>query len=122
MYIFILIISIANRLRYNAELHKNYDSMSNSTSSVSRIKPSNRKEYRLAKQLIIMNLLEMSTSVFLLLLFMNNITPDFNYIYYNLRQLFRVLKNLSQSLIPLVSLHFNPVNLNYKNTIFFKHR
>lgn len=114
---------ISNRVRYeNNHAHHNFNNngTGNLAKSTLRNEIHHRKENKLAKQLIIMNLLELSSSFFLILLSVSNLIPDFNYKYYNLRQICRILNNLAQSLIPLVSIIFNPISLNFKKTIFFQ--
>lgn len=84
-----------------------------------RMKDRTQKEKKLAVHFILINLLEILSCVFLMLLTVCNLVPNFNDNYYYLRQLCRILNNISQSFIPLISIYFHQSNIRFRNMIFF---
>lgn len=67
-----------------------------------------RKEKKLAKQLIIINLLELSTCVCYVLIVSTNVITIFSNQYFFVRQILRLAILILQSFIPVASLVFNP--------------
>lgn len=78
-------------------------------SQVNSTKKNKRKEKHLAQQFILMNMLEFASCVFFVLLSLCNVFESLNENQYYIRQLFRVANLICQSLIPIVSLVYNPV-------------
>ena len=71
------------------------------------------KESHLAHQFIIINCLEIASMITFMLLSLNNFLHELNENFYFLRQLMRILNLTFLSLIPIISLVFNPNFFNY---------
>lgn len=87
--------------------------------SKKKTKVNHKKENKLALQFILFNLFEILSSLFLMLLTICNLIPNFNVNYYYFRQLCRILNNVSQSFIPIISVLFHYSTIKVKNMIFF---
>jgi hypothetical protein len=76
------------------------------------------KNRRLNKQLIAMNFCYLACFTVSSILSFRYIIPNFNKNFYYLRQTLRVLNIFFQSLLPIISIYFNP-NFSYKFKTFF---
>ena len=74
------------------------------------------KERGLAKQFVVINIIEMLSCVFFVLLSSSNVITIFNTQYYFARQLFRIGNLICQTLIPFASLIYNPI---FKKSIVY---
>lgn len=79
-----------------------------------------KKERKLAKQFCILNFIEILSTFFWILISISSWIPRFNDDFYYLRQIWRILNNLSQALIPIVSLIFHPTKIKLQNIRVFK--
>ena len=75
-------------------------------------KRENRRERTLAFQFMTLNTLELISAIALTCININLFVPNFNTTYYYMRQLFRIVSNLAQSLIPVISIVFHPFKIN----------
>lgn len=78
------------------------------------------KESKLALQLILLNIFNILSITSLMLVTLNRWVPVLDKNFYFLRQLWRVTNNLSQSVIPILSIIFHPSKLRCQNNIFCK--
>lgn len=90
----------------------------NQTNASQINKKDRRKEKRLALQFVLLNSLEIASCVFLTFLIVSNLIPHMNQDYYYIRQVSRILNNISQALIPFVSTLFHIKMLQFKYSIF----
>lgn len=73
-----------------------------------------KKENGLAKQLVVINVFEMASCVFFVLISSSNVITSFSTQYYFARQLFRIGNLICQMSIPIVSLIYSPA---FKKTL-----
>lgn len=78
----------------------------------------NIKESKLVHQFIILNMLEISSCFFWILINVSSWIPNFNTNFYFLRQIWRILNNCSQSIIPIVSIVYHPKRIKFRRLIF----
>lgn len=117
-------ILIVNILYYFIQKRLNHlsDRLNRPVKDSNQVNIKKEKEKKLALQFVLLNCLEILSGLFLMILTVSNLVPSLNEKFYFLRQLSRILNNISQLVIPIISILFHHKSLKLRNTIFFKTR